>query len=117
MGKLTTHILDTSSGQPGRDIQLRLYRCDGDGDILLISARTNDDGRCDSPLLAGGDMQCGTYRLEFDVAEYYRAQGVDLPEPPFLDRVDIRFGIADAGSHYHVPLLLSPYGYSSYRGS
>lgn len=118
MGKLTTHILDTASGQPGRNIHLRLYRCgDGQGDILLVTALTNGDGRCDNPLLEGEDMERGTYRIEFDVADYYRAQDVDLPEPPFLDRVDIRFGIADSASHYHVPLLLSPYGYSTYRGS
>ncbi|PCI48424.1 MAG: hydroxyisourate hydrolase [Alphaproteobacteria bacterium] len=121
MGKLTTHILDTASGLPGENIQLRLYRCapneESRGDILLITALTNEDGRCNAPLLEGDDMQCGTYRLEFDVADYYRAQGLDLPEPPFLDIVDIRFGISDADSHYHVPLLVSPYGYSTYRGS
>lgn len=119
MGKLTTHVLDTASGMPGGNIQLRLYRCgeDGEADILLVTALTNNDGRCNDPLLDHEDMQCGAYRIEFDVADYYRQQGLDLPEPPFLDIVDIRFGIADAGSHYHVPLLVSPYGYSTYRGS
>lgn len=117
MGKLTTHVLDTASGLPGGNIQLRLYRCTKDGDILLITALTNEDGRCNEPLLDGDDMQNGTYRIEFEVADYYRTQGLDLPEPPFLDIVDIRFGISDADSHYHVPLLVSPYGYSTYRGS
>lgn len=117
MGKLTTHVLDTASGLPGKNIQLRLYRCAEDGDSLLITTLTNEDGRCNAPLLNGDHMQSGAYRLEFDVADYYRAEGLKLPEPPFLDIVHIRFGISDGDSHYHVPLLLSPYGYSTYRGS
>ena len=119
MGILTTHVLDTASGLPGKNIQLRLYRCSTNGgeDILLVTALTNDDGRCNEPLLDGDDMACGPYRLEFDVADYFIQQGHDLPNPPFLDTIDIRFGISDPDSHYHVPLLVSPYGYSTYRGS
>lgn len=98
---------------------MRLYRCSANGtaDILLITCLTNADGRCNEPLLEDDDMLCGPYRLEFDVAGYFRQQGHDLPEPPFFDTIDIRFGISDPNSHYHVPLLVSPYGYSTYRGS
>jgi len=119
MGKLTTHVLDQLSGRPGKNMSLRLYRCAtaGAAEEMIRNMVTNDDGRCDQPLLAGDDMKSGVYRLEFDVAAYYRRAGVDLPTPPFLDIVEIRFGIADAEAHYHVPLLMSPYGYSTYRGS
>lgn len=116
MSKLTTHILDTAHGRPAKGIHLRLYRL-GAREELVAKAITNDDGRCDAPILQGESMQPGTYRLEFDVAEYFKAQGVKLPEMPFLDTVLIRFGIADPNAHYHVPLLVSPYGYSTYRGS
>lgn len=113
MSKLTTHVLDTANGRPAANIALRLYH----GDILLCSAITNADGRCDAPLLSGDTMEAGIYRLEFDVADYFRATGATLPDPAFLDTIIINFGIADATSHYHVPLLVSPYGYSTYRGS
>jgi 5-hydroxyisourate hydrolase len=116
MGKLTTHVLDTAHGCPGKGIALRLYKC-GKKDTLLAKARTNADGRCDAPILAGKDMKAGTYRLEFDVAAYYKAKGVKLAKAPFLGTVVIQFGIADGSAHYHVPLLVSPYGYSTYRGS
>lgn len=113
MSKLTTHVLDTANGRPVANINLRLYQ----GDILLCSATTNADGRCDQPLLSGDTMKAGTYRLEFDVAAYFRSMGATLPDPAFLDTITINFGIADATSHYHVPLLVSPFGYSTYRGS
>jgi 5-hydroxyisourate hydrolase len=116
MGKLSTHVLDTTHGRPGAGMQLRLYRC-GAKDELVAEAKTNADGRCDKPLLEGPEMKTGPYRLEFDAAAYFRAQGVTLPAVPFLDTVLIRFGITDAGAHYHVPLLVSPFGYSTYRGS
>ena len=116
MGKLTTHVLDTANGCPGKGIALRLYRC-GKKDTLVVKAKTNADGRCDAPLLAGKDLKTGKYRLEFDVAAYFKTKKVKLARTPFLDVIVINFGIADAGAHYHVPLLVSPYGYSTYRGS
>lgn len=115
-GKLTTHVLDTAHGKPATGMQVRLYRM-GDHAELLTEKTTNDDGRCDAPLLAGTDFQPGRYRLTFAVADYFRKAGVDLPEPPFLDTVTIDFGITDAAAHYHVPLLAAPFGYSTYRGS
>jgi len=115
-GKLTTHVLDTAHGKPAAGMQVRLYRM-GDSAVLLAEKTTNDDGRCDAPLLAEADFQPGSYRLTFAVADYFRKIGVDLPEPPFLDIVTIDFGITDAAAHYHVPLLAAPFGYSTYRGS
>ena len=118
MGRLTTHVLDTANGCPGEGIQIRLYRLAEDGSQhLLREVVTNDDGRVDGPILEGADFAVGGYLLEFAAADYFRARGTVLPEPAFLDIVPIRFGIADAGAHYHVPLLISPYGYSTYRGS
>jgi 5-hydroxyisourate hydrolase len=113
MSGLTTHVLDTANGRPAADLAVRLLR---DG-AVLVSTRTNSDGRCDSPLLTGGAVAAGAYRLEFDVGAYYRSLGAGLPDPAFLDTVAIEFGIADVGAHYHVPLLVSPFGYSTYRGS
>ena len=113
MTGLTTHVLDTASGKPAAGVALRLRR----GFEILVSTTTNADGRCDSPLLAGEALQAGAYRLEFDVGAYYRGQGVALPDPAFLETVAIEFGIAEPGAHYHVPLLVSPFGYSTYRGS
>lgn len=118
MGKLTTHVLDTAHGCPGKGMALRLYNCGAGGkDKLLVSAKTNADGRCDAPLLSGAALKAGKYRLEFDAGKYFKAQGVKLPKTPFLDVIVISFGIADKAAHYHVPLLVSPYGYSTYRGS
>ncbi|NVJ98835.1 MAG: hydroxyisourate hydrolase [Alphaproteobacteria bacterium] len=117
MGRLTTHVLDTASGCPGEAIHIKLYRLDGDNLVKLKDAITNDDGRVDSPLLDGDDFKPGQYLIEFAAGDYFRARGVELAEPAFLDIVPIRFGIADADAHYHVPLLISPYGYSTYRGS
>jgi 5-hydroxyisourate hydrolase len=116
-GRLTTHVLDTASGQPGAGLVVELFRIDGEARRLLARLTTNDDGRTPAPLLAGSDLVRGTYELVFDVGGYFRARGVALTEPAFLDRVPVRFGIADAARHYHVPLLVSPYGYSTYRGS
>lgn len=117
MGKLTTHILDTAQGRPGSGIAITLHRIGDAGRILLGQFTSNADGRCDAPLLQGEDFRCGTYELDFAVGDYFAAAGIALPQPRFLDVVTLRFGIADADAHYHVPLLVSPYGYSTYRGS
>ena len=113
MSGLTTHVLDTMHGRPAAGVSLRLSR---DGEAVT-SAITNQDGRVDAPLLTGEELTAGRYRLEFDIGEYYRDMGVNLAEPAFLDVVVIDFGVSEVGSHYHVPLLVSPFGYSTYRGS
>ncbi|OAP40109.1 5-hydroxyisourate hydrolase [Sinorhizobium glycinis] len=112
-GRLTTHVLDTASGKPAANLRIELYRLDGEWRERLASARTNGDGRCDEPLLSGASMESGVYELRFHAGEYLGADRTN----PFLDVIPIRFGIADHDAHYHVPLLLSPYGYSTYRGS
>ncbi|TDP71482.1 hydroxyisourate hydrolase [Roseateles toxinivorans] len=117
MGKLTTHVLDTMHGSPAAGMAVRLYRLDGPAVQPLKSLLLNADGRADGPLLEGEALEAGRYRLVFGVADYFRARGVELPEPAFLDEVPLDFGIADADSHYHVPLLASPWSYSTYRGS
>jgi len=118
MGKLTTHVLDTMNGCPAAGMAVRLHALDGTaGESALKSLVLNTDGRADGPLLEGPALQPGRYRLVFGVAAYFRGRGVALPEPPFLDEVVLDFGIADADSHYHVPLLASPWSYSTYRGS
>ena len=116
MGQLTTHVLDTSAGQPGGGIVWTLYRLQGEHH-KLCSGVTNDDGRNDGPILSGEGFGPGTYELHFEVGDYFRQNAVELPCPAFLDTVVIRFGINDESEHYHVPLLVSPYGYSTYRGS
>ena len=116
MGRLTTHVLDTMSGRPASGLLIELWRLDGTPE-LLTTVTTNDDGRVDGPILEGVDFEAGQYELRFHAGDYLRASDVDLPEPAFLDVIPIRFGIADTGAHYHVPLLLSPYSYSTYRGS
>jgi 5-hydroxyisourate hydrolase len=115
-GRLTTHVLDMATGKPAAGVEIELFRLEGQRDRLL-SARTNADGRCDSPLLCGAAMTRGVCELVFHVGSYFKQNGVPLPEPPFFDLVPIRFGIAELQRHYHVPLLISPYGYSTYRGS
>ena len=124
VGRLTTHVLDTVKGGPAVGMSVALYvrqaSPDGCADgswLMLLSVLTNDDGRVDGPLLAGDDLKVGCYRLVFDVDGYFKAQGAALPTPPFLGKVPLDFGIADAQSHYHVPLLVSPWSYSTYRGS
>ncbi len=117
-GRLTTHVLDTTGGKPAAGLEIELFAISETGErTLLRRVRTNADGRVDGPLLVGEDYRPGHYELLFRAGDYLRAQGVALEDPAFLDLVPIRFGIADAGSHLHVPLLLSPYGYSTYRGS
>ncbi len=117
MGKLTTHVLDTSSGRPAAAMRVDFAVVETDGARLLRTVHTNADGRTDAPLLSAEAMRCGVYELTFHVADYFRAAGAALAEPPFLDRVTLRFGIADAAATYHVPLLCSPWSYSTYRGS
>ena len=117
MGFLTTHVLDTMNGCPAAGMRVALYRLAGDAPQLLRELALDADGRAGGPLLDGDAFVAGRYRLVFDVAAYFRARGADLSEPPFLDRVPLDFGIAHPGSHYHVPLLASPWAYSTYRGS
>jgi 5-hydroxyisourate hydrolase len=115
-GRLTTHVLDTALGKPAAGLSITLYRCDGGGRTELASAVTNADGRCDKPLLEGEAFQPGEYELVFAAGDYLRSTGLSLTQPAFLDLIPIRFGMTGSG-HYHVPLLLSPFGYSTYRGS
>jgi 5-hydroxyisourate hydrolase len=112
MGRLTTHVLDTSIGRPGAGVRVVLRQ----NGAVKADVRTNVEGRTDTPLLEGAEVRPGTYELAFYVGEYFRERGVRLAEPPFLDVIPIHFTIAD-DAHYHVPLLVSPFGYSTYRGS
>lgn len=113
MSTLSTHVLDLVSGLPASGVAVTLWR----GETVLFSGVTNDDGRCPE-LKDAGTLEAGTYRLEFSVAAYFRSRNVELSDPPFLDIVPIVFGVSDKGrSHYHVPLLVSPFGFSTYRGS
>jgi 5-hydroxyisourate hydrolase len=115
MGRLTTHVLDTAKGRPAAGLEIELFRL-GSGEERVTAATTNSDGRVDRPLLEGADFVPGVYELRFHAGDYLKGHG-HLPHPLFLDVIPIRFGIASADEHYHVPLLLSPYGYSTYRGS
>jgi 5-hydroxyisourate hydrolase len=119
MGRLSTHVLDTAHGCPAAGMKVTLQRVAVDGSASTVKAvHLNADGRCsDGPLLDAAAMAAGRWRLLFEVAAYFRARGLALPEPPFIDVVQLDFGIADAADHYHVPLLVSPYSYSTYRGS
>ncbi len=115
-GRLTTHVLDTASGRPAAGLKIALYRLSGNSHRKISEAVTNADGRCDEPLLQGRGFATGTYELVFFAGDYLRQAGTALPDPLFLDQIPIRFGMAE-DRHYHVPLLLSPFGYSTYRGS
>lgn len=117
MGKLSTHVLDTAHGRPAAGVAIELYAIDAGGRRLVKTDATNRDGRCDAPLLEGEALHAGRYELVFAAGDYFAAQGVVLPEPRFLDRVTIAFGVADAGQNYHVPLVVTPWSYSTYRGS
>lgn len=112
MGRLTTHVLDTALGKPAAGLRIEVWQ-----DQLIKSVVTNADGRADAPLLEGAAFTSGQYELRFFAGDYLRGLGLKLAEPLFLDIIPIRFGIADASQHFHVPLLLSPFGYSTYRGS
>jgi 5-hydroxyisourate hydrolase len=112
MGRLSTHVLDTSSGRPGAGVRVVLRR----NDEVLADTHTNADGRTDKPLLEGAAFQTGSYELTFHIGDYFRGKGIPLADPPFLDVVPLRFSFTE-DTHYHVPLLVSPFGYSTYRGS
>ncbi|MFZ2872325.1 hydroxyisourate hydrolase [Zavarzinia sp.] len=117
-GWLTTHILDAAHGTPAAGVRVDLYRLPAAGEPEhLTTIETNADGRSDVPLLKGGDFTAGIYQLDFHIGPYFEARGLALAEPVFLGVVPIRFGVADAGQHYHVPLLAAPFSYSTYRGS
>jgi 5-hydroxyisourate hydrolase len=117
MGKLTTHVLDTARGKPAAGVAIWLYRINGDARDMLAQVVTNADGRTDGPMLQGDDLTSGQYELLFHAGDYLRATGQAAGDVLFLDQIPIRFGIPDAGAHYHVPLLISPFAYSTYRGS
>lgn len=115
---LSTHVLDTVKGGPAEGVKIELFAVDADGKQTLIKeVKTNNDGRVDEPLFTKEETKVGKYALVFHVAEYFRGRGVELPEPAFIDEVPLHFGIADADSHYHVPLVITPWTYSTYRGS
>ncbi|WP_312415260.1 hydroxyisourate hydrolase [Shinella sp.] len=116
-GRLTTHVLDTALGKPAAGLRIDLYWIENEERQHIATVTTNGDGRVDGALVEGVGFMAGVYELVFHAGDYLRGTGADLPEPAFIDRIPLRFGIADPSSHYHVPLLLSPYGYSTYRGS
>jgi 5-hydroxyisourate hydrolase len=116
-GRLTTHVLDLSIGAPAAGLEIELFRIEEGRRERLSAARTNADGRCDKPLLVGSEVVRGVYELLAHVGLYFKRNGLKLPEPAFLDLVPIRFGIAEPDRHYHVPLLVAPYGFSTYCGS
>jgi 5-hydroxyisourate hydrolase len=117
MGKLSTHVLDTANGRPGAGVRVALFVLEDGSRRLLKEDRTNADGRCNAPLLEGDALRPGKYELVFGAGDYFAALGVDLPSPRFIDDVTIAFGIAHADQNYHVPLVVSPWSYSTYRGS
>ncbi len=116
MGRLTTHVLDTAHGLPAAAVDVVLYRVNPELQELARD-QTNSDGRLNQPILEGEDLVVGTYQLVFQAGNYFRKQSSDFVEPLFVDEVVLRFGISDADKHYHVPLLVSPFAYSTYRGS
>ena len=117
MGKLTTHVLDTAHGTPAARMRIDFAAIEAGTARPIRTFHTNAEGRTSEPLLASDAMRVGEFELTFHVADYFRNNGVALAQPPFLDRVPIRFAIADTAAHYHVPLLCSPWAYSTYRGS
>ena len=117
MGKLSTHVLDITQGKPGAGVKVALYAVGAQGRTLIKTDVTNADGRCSAPLLEGETMKAGKYELVFGAGDYFASQGVALPEPRFIDEVTIAFGVASAEQNYHVPLVVSPWAYSTYRGS
>lgn len=115
--KLSTHVLDTTHGCPAAGMKIELWSIDGEARTLVITAKTNADGRTDAPLLSADEMEAGQYEIVFFVGDYFAAKTSALPKIRFLDRVPVRFAIAEVGASYHVPLLCSPWAYSTYRGS
>ncbi len=117
MAGVTTHILDVGIGRPARGVRVELYDLGGSGRTLVADVTTNADGRTDKPLMSADEARAGQFELVFHVGGYFRSQHAELADPPFLDVIPIRFGVADPQAHYHVPLLVSPWSYSTYRGS
>ncbi len=117
MARLSTHVLDTSRGTPAAGVRIDLHLVQGDTRKGVATAVTNADGRTDQPLLSGDRLDIGTYELTFHAGDYFRSTKAAISHPPFLDAIVVRIGIADAAGNYHVPLLLSPYGYTTYKGS
>ncbi len=117
MAGLTTHVLDVTRGVPARGVRIELYELDDGARRLLTTTTTNADGRSDQPLIGATEARVGRFELVFHAGDYFRDQGSTLADPPFLDIVPIRFAVADASAHYHVPLIVSPWSYSTYRGS
>jgi 5-hydroxyisourate hydrolase len=117
MARLSTHVLDTMTGKPAAGVKIELYALAGETRSLVKTVTTNTDGRTDAPLLSGDAYRPGQYELVFHIGDYFRGLGAKLPDPAFLDVVPLRFGMAEADGHYHVPLLASPWSYSTYRGS
>lgn len=117
MGRLSTHVLDTVNGVPAKGVRITLHRLEAGGRSLVKETVTNADGRTDEPLMIGEGFRTGRYEITFHVGAYFGARGVKAADPPFLDEVPIRFAIAEGDGHYHVPLLCSPWAYSTYRGS
>jgi len=117
MGRLSTHVLDTVNGKPAKGVEIELFALEGGQRRSIVRTATNADGRTDAPLMSGETFRTGTYELVFHVASYFRSVGTAVAEPPFLDIVPIRFSLAEPLGHYHVPLLVSPWSYSTYRGS
>ena len=115
--KLSTHVLDTAHGCPAAGMKIELWLLDGEERTLVTTAKTTADGRTEMPLLAADEMKAGQYEIIFFVGDYFGVKGTPLPKLRFLDKVPVRFGLADAGASYHVPLLCSPWSYSTYRGS
>ena len=116
-GRLSTHVLDTARGKPAAGVRIALYAVSGNSHRKIKEVVTNHDGRTDEPMLVGGALKAGTYELVFFAGDYLRASGQATGDTLFLDEIPIRFGVPDAGQHYHVPLLISPFAYSTYRGS
>ena len=116
-GRLTTHVLDTARGKPAAGVKIALYRVSGNAHRKIAETVTNAEGRTDAPMLTGKDFTAGSYELVFYAGDYLRDTGQAAGDVLFLDQIPIRFGVPDAGQHYHVPLLISPFAYSTYRGS
>ncbi|RXZ45477.1 hydroxyisourate hydrolase [Crenobacter cavernae] len=117
MGKLTTHVLDTMHGKPASDVAIKVFRVENEVRTQVAASETNSDGRVTQPLLEGDALTAGVYEIQFHVGEYFARKGVNLPEPRFVDVVVLRFGISTPSEHYHVPLVVTPWTYSTYRGS
>ncbi|QGQ45407.1 hydroxyisourate hydrolase [Metabacillus sediminilitoris] len=117
MSGLTTHVLDLSHGQPASHMKVKLYYSEAQEWQLIKTVVTNSDGRLNEPLLSENEVKIGTYELVFHVGDYFRSKNIELQNPAFLEQVPVRFGIANLKHHYHVPLLISPWGYQVYRGS